>query len=54
MKKVEFCLDTGFAGVSIISDVIEFDDDVTEKEIGECFEDWKDNLFDSYWDYVNE
>lgn len=53
MKKVIFVIESEVAGGNI-EDVISFDDDVTEEEIEKGFQDWKENVIVSYWDYVGE
>ena len=50
MRKVKFYLGTGFTGCNH-TEVMEFDDNTTEKEIEECYEEWKDEKLDcSWWD----
>ena len=38
-KYFEFCFNAGYAGTSK-KEIMKFNDDVTEKEVEECFEDW--------------
>lgn len=50
MRRVKFCLETGFAGCSH-EEIMEFEDNTTDEEIEECYEDWKNNkLSCSWWD----
>lgn len=50
MKKYHFYLGTGFAGGTYEED-FEFDDNVSEEEVEETYEDWKDNHLDcSFWE----
>lgn len=51
MRKIKFYLGTGYAGCSH-EEVMEFDDDATEKEIEEGYEEWKNNLLDCFWSEV--
>ena len=39
MKKYKFFVSTNKVG-SDMSDVLEFDDDITEEEVREAYEDW--------------
>lgn len=43
MKKVKFYIDTGFVG-SEIEEIREYEDDVTEEEIEQDLEFWKDEF----------
>lgn len=48
MKKIKFYLDTGFAGCSH-EEVFEYEDNVSEEEINEDFEMWKNDRLDASW-----
>ncbi len=45
MKKIKFRMSCGFAGTER-SDVFEFEDDTSEKEIEECLQEWA-------WSYID-
>lgn len=51
MKKVKFYIDTGFVGCDI-EEIMEYEDDVTEEEIEEDLECWKDERIN--YGYLNE
>lgn len=53
MKKIKFYLGTDFAGCSH-KEVFEFEDDVTEEEILNSLEDWKDSHLDCSWCEVSD
>ena len=48
MKRIKFYLGTGFAGC-FHEGVFEYEDNVSEEEINEDFEMWKNDRLDSYW-----
>lgn len=48
MRKIHFHLGVGFAGADHDC-VEEFEDDVTDEEIEESFQDWKENYLDYGW-----
>lgn len=53
MKKVKFVLNTGFAG-AVHEDVVEFEDDVTENDLWNYYNDWKDEQVEGYWEEVED
>ncbi len=53
MRKVKFYLGTGFSGASH-EEIMEYEDDVTDEEISEDFEDWKNDRLDTSWRDLEE
>lgn len=53
MKKYHFYLGTGFTGATH-EEEFEFDDNVSEEEVEETYEDWKNNILECGWWEVKE
>lgn len=48
MKKIKFYLGTGYAGCSY-EEIFEYEGDVSEEEINDDFELWKNDKLDALW-----
>ena len=48
MKKIHFYLGIGINNADR-EEVVEFEDNATDEEIGDEYEDWKNNYIDASW-----
>lgn len=48
MRRIEYTLGIGYAGATH-REVVEFDDDVSDAEINEDYEAWKESYIDGWW-----
>jgi hypothetical protein len=51
MKKIKFVLNTGFYGCAH-EEIVEFDDDITEEELWDYYNEWKEEQVEGYWEEI--